>query len=146
MRAVLLLVFLCLSGAIAGMIGGFLAGVLFVWAAAGATAMAPSGLSLAMASAVLGLKFATLPAVLLGGLLWYMGISSKWAWAGAGVLAGWALYAVLRFVPGVTDMLADPILTGPDRLLVGTILAAGGAVAALVFRVTMGALARKNAG
>ena len=78
------------------------------------------------------LLFATLPAILLGSLLWLRAVRSPFAWAATGALAGLACYALAFVIPGWIGRVAA-VLFGGEPVKSGLAFAIAGALAALLF-------------
>ena len=133
------LFYLLVSGLFAGFAGGFLAAWLVALLGLGMLALLPPAWLIGFFGGVTGLKLATLPAAVLGGLLWRYRVRRKWAWAGTGALAGLILFALVALFPKVDDMAGD-FLAGPEGLKFLFIGLPAGAFAALVFRVVMDSL------
>ncbi len=105
----------------------------------GPIALLPPGWLLGLLGAVLALKLAVLPAMILGGLLWRYRVRSKWRWAGTGAIAGLGLVALLRFFPGI-DSVAGEIAIEREVVLLAPACFLAGAAAALLFRLVMDSL------
>ncbi len=134
MRYVRLLLLLLLSGAVAAIVGGFLTVFLISLILLG-----PAGLLVGLPAAGLGtiisIRIAGLPAVLLGGLLWCLGIRRKAVWAATGAVAGLGLFLILRAYPGLDQ--GASFVIGPDTLYLAPVFALAGVPAALAFRLLM---------
>ncbi len=139
MRVGRLLFYLLVSGLFAGFAGGFVAAWLVALLGLGVLALLPPGWIIGFMGGFTGLKLAALPAAVLGGLLWHYRIRNKWAWAGAGALAGLVLFALVALIPAADEMAGD-ILGGPEGLKFLPIGLPAGAFAALVFRVVFDSL------
>ena len=134
-RRIRLCSFLALCGALAALAGGFFTGLLLSLFDGGPLAMVTTGLVVGLFGAMFGLKTAVLPAILLGGLLWWRGVSSKLVWAGTGVVGGMLCYALVAAFP--EWLLGEGMALGRDWPLFAAALPLAGAPAALVFRLLM---------
>jgi hypothetical protein len=127
--------FFLLCGAIAALTGGFLTGLLLSVLTGGPLALVPAGLLLGLFGAAYGLKVALLPAALLGGLLWGLGIGNKLVWVGTGMLGGMLCYALVALFP--QWVLGGGMGLGADWPPFAAALPLAGAPAALMFRLLM---------
>ena len=84
---------------------------------------------------------ATLPAMLLGGILTAFRAERRAAWAGTGLLAGLIVHVVMWGLPASWNS----ALFAPEGILLALIDGAIGALAALTFRRTMRRLAERRA-
>ena len=84
--------------------------------------------------AIYGIKLTIGPAILLGGLLWFLRVRSAWIWIGAGALGGLGGYGFLSLAD------AGETFTAANALpLIAASLAAG-ISGALIFRLMMDTL------
>jgi hypothetical protein len=127
--------FYLLGGAVAALVGGFLTGMLIALFTSGPLALVTTGPILGLFGAAYGAKVAILPATLLGGLLWWRGVSSKLVWAGTGVMGGIVCYAMVALFP--EWLLGEGMGLGRDWPLFAAALPLAGAPAALAFRLLM---------
>jgi hypothetical protein len=134
-RRIRLGLFFLLCGGVAALTGGFLTGLLLALFTGGPLALVPAGLLLGLFGAAYGFKVAILPAALLGGLLWWRGVSSKLVWAGTGVMGGIICYALVAIFP--EWLLGEGMGLGRDWPLFAAALSLAGAPAALAFRLLM---------
>ena len=137
MRHVRLILFMLLSGAVAAVVGGFLTVFTIALIELGLAGLLV-GLPAAGMGILVSLRLATLPAMLLGGILWYSGVRSKRVWAGVGALAGLGLYAFFSAFPSLDNSAA--LITGPGTLTFAPVFVLAGAPSALAFRLMMEAL------
>ena len=127
--------FFLLCGAIAALTGGFLTGILISFLTGGPLALVPTGLLLGLFGAAYALKVAVLPAALLGGLLWSLGVGNKLVWAGTGMLGGMLCYAIVAIFPQWA--LGSGMGLGAEWPLFAAALPLAGTPAALMFRLLM---------
>ena len=139
MRVGRLLFYLLVCGLFAGFAGGFLAAWLVALLGLGTMALLPPGWMIGVLGGLTGLKLATLPCAVLGGLLWRFRVRGKWAWAGTGALAGLGLFGLVALFPAADEMAGD-ILGGPEGWKFLAVGLPSGAFAALVFRVLLDSL------
>lgn len=129
---------LFLSGAAAAALSGFLVAIaiiLLLGRAEGLAYVIPLGLWAACYALVL----VTLPAMILGGILWGFRIRHTVAWASVGLLAGLGFHIYLWGLPSTLD----PAVLDPQAILFAAIDGAIGAVGALTFRRAMRTLSRR---
>ena len=137
-RRIRLSFFVIICGALAALAGGFFTGLLISLFTGGPLALVTTGLIVGLFGAMFGLKAAVLPAILLGGLLWWRGVSSKLVWAGTGVVGGALCYAMVATFPEL--LLGEGMGLGTEWPLFAVALPLAGALAALVFRLLMESL------
>ena len=138
MRKFVFVAYLLLSGAIGSAASGCLTALLVALFVAGPVALV-GGWPLGLFGAFVGLKLGTVPAAVLGGLLWRLRVQRKWIWVGTGAAAGLGLFVFVRLFPGIDDMAGD-LVSGQEGLLFALIYVLAGALAALVARVMMESL------
>lgn len=137
MRLFRLGVDLFIAAICAGLVAGFLSGILMTFATVGLAAFfTPATLFIGMFGAAYALMFAAPVAFLLGAVLWKLRLDHWVIWAGVGALTGLIFYLVMWYSP-------DGSLAAMTIPLAAAQLVAG-ACTALVFRVTMQTL-RANA-
>ena len=78
------------------------------------------------------LLFATLPAILLGSLLWLRAVRSPLVWAATGILAALGCYALAFAIPGWIGRVAQ-VMFGGEPMTFALAFAIAGALAALLF-------------
>lgn len=117
---------------------GFLAALMIAVVTDGPGALL-GGLFLGFVGIGYSVQLATLPALLLGSLLWLLRVRSALIWAGVGAMSGLACLGLAKLMLGADEVAMIVFGEAPTGLL--PIFMVVGAIAALLFRVVMRAFA-----